>query len=691
MAAFEHHVGRHRAAPSTFLAWLWHVKLTYLIGMLVLIMITVPLITHYYISNIHVSSSDAEDTFRSRTKLDHTEDLTSVKASDLKFRIEELRRIKASVNNELRELESKRQKLHSELTTFNTQIDTLKGEAEGKQMELEQLRVTIQHQRLEREELAKDHTPDIQAPYRILPSTGDSVYVPPPHSHYHCRMHNCFDYSRCSLTSKFPVYLYSSDDYQLTSTPLDSFIKLSVMHAFDSSPHLTLDPNIACVYIVLLGDIEGGLYNTTDLEARLHKLPFWHGDGRNHLLLTLARDYRTRDVLDGVNIGRAMIAQPAFTQTQLRCGFDIVMPPSLGVSHGEVWHNLPPILPARRKYLLSFQGENRYFGRVSPSNPGSKEANIHPELRLLGKNNHIIKHDSSESAGKLKFKSVANTDKTQISSEITDLINFENSVVETLKSMQSHGMDVFRFEFKCQNGDVMGVRGEWGLCQTDSDRHDMLKLSTFTLIIAPMNTSIISTTLTQVRIYEALKYGAIPVVLGDYLQFPFQERLQWKQAAIFVPKARISELHFLLRTYQDADLVEMRRQGRILWEAYLGSSKHIVDMLLSLVRTRLGIPPFPVRDEPSPSVFGGDFQPLKEDFAEPQPEMEEILGPIEPPYASPRFKRNFTMSTESFSVPGDPFHLYPYTPFQPILPGEAKFTGTYITFTSRGSTLAVRI
>lgn len=64
---------------------------------------------------------------RSRSQLDHPEDLDNLKSSDLKGQIEELRNIKASVNNELRDLESKRQGLLSEIANYKTQVNSVCG------------------------------------------------------------------------------------------------------------------------------------------------------------------------------------------------------------------------------------------------------------------------------------------------------------------------------------------------------------------------------------------------------------------------------------------------------------------------------------------------------------------------------------------------------------------------------------
>lgn len=84
-------------------------RLKYLLMSVLLILVGVPLVAHYYMSRIEEGAQD--DTHRTRIKLEALEDVSSLKASDLRMRIEELLRIKSSVGNELRELESRRQAL----------------------------------------------------------------------------------------------------------------------------------------------------------------------------------------------------------------------------------------------------------------------------------------------------------------------------------------------------------------------------------------------------------------------------------------------------------------------------------------------------------------------------------------------------------------------------------------------------
>ena len=536
------------------------------------------------------TESDSTDSSRiGRKYLDsiHIEDLPNVKVNDLMFRIEELKKIKASVNNELKDLEMRRQKMLAEVSGYNSHIEKLKSEYESTSKDLQQLKISIENTKLEQEEIIKRNTPELQAPRRILPGAGDDVIIPGPRSPYMCRMHSCFDNSRCSVTSQFPVYLYDPVDYQFSTSDIENFVKNSVSHSLNASPHFTFDPLSACIYIVLLGDLEQpGKTPYVNLQQKLHSLPHWHGDGRNHILLNLARNYSNRDIFDRIDTGRAVVVQSSFTELQYRNNFDILVPPILGASHGDVWDQLPMQVPAKRKHLLSFQGEFKVLADFIRQS--------------------VVNGDTKQPNGKLSDPSGA--------SSINDLLNFEKSIVDTLKRMQGvYRDDGFHFEFSCDRERIFGMNGEWALCGPEAQRHQLLRDSTFSLILSPVNNSVISTVLTQTRIYEALKYGAIPVILGDNVKLPFDELLSWKDAVILLPKARVTELHFYMRSLGDSDILAMRRQGRIFWETYMGSTQAVVNTLLMTIRTRLHIPAFPMLDEPSPSVFNDTYRPLIED------------------------------------------------------------------------------
>lgn len=136
-------------------------------------------------------------------------------------------------------------------------------------------------------------------------------------------------------------------------------------------------------------------------------------------------------------------------------------------------------------------------------------------------------------------------------------------------------------------------------------------------------------------------------------------------------------MHFLLRSFSDADILTMRRQGRLIWERYFASLQAVIDTVVAIMRDRLGLPPRPCQDTIAPT-YSHDSVPIKPDAIV---EPEESLGPLEPPYPSPAFKRNYsaflTQSFEIWNDWGDPFKLYPHLPFDPVLPSDAKFIGKF--------------
>lgn len=65
--------------------------------------------------------------------------------------------------------------------------------------------------------------------------------------------------------------------------------------------------------------------------------------------------------------------------------------------------------------------------------------------------------------------------------------------------------------------------GDWSMCGTEASRQALLRQSTFVLLLAPANSSLTTTATFQARLWEALRDGAIPVLLGgDSMQLPFR-------------------------------------------------------------------------------------------------------------------------------------------------------------------------
>lgn len=220
--------------------------------------------------------------------------------------------------------------------------------------------------------------------------------------------------------------------------------------------------------------------------------------------------------------------------------------------------------------------------------------------------------------------------------------------------------------------------GDWALCGTDRSRRSILRDSTFVLILAPADRTYVSTALLQARLYEALRSGAIPVILGgDRIRLPYDEVLDWRRAVLSLPKARVTEVHFLMRALSDADLLVFRRQGRVLWERYLSSVQATVDSLLAAIRTRLNIPARPAVAATGTPAFNDSYYPPRLEPPAVDSEPEETLGPLEAPYASPSYKRNYSLALlqgyELWNDWGEPFALYPQLPWDPAVTSEARY------------------
>ncbi|XP_017959865.1 exostosin-3 [Drosophila navojoa] len=646
-------------------AWMRQCRPYKLTILILLLLILLPLLAHRKLLNAELDAPPT-DVHRSRPLLDAYEDFTAMRASDLKMRIEEMLRIKSTVSVELRELESRRQKLQSDISQYNQKLEELKQELLREQTELERLKISVEQAQVAQREAVQRNTPELALPRTLTPNSlprrmkgiSDGVAAA-------CEMHNCFDHSRCSLTSGFPVYLYDPDVYnvQRSGYDIDGFLKTTIKQTLGYNAHIVRDPKQACIYLVLVGEalLEEDLLRNNRYAAqeevaqhphilsnsmaannspidlgKLYQLPYWGGDGRNHVLLNLARrdlnSARTNPLLQQ-NTMRAIIVQSTFERDQFRPNYDLIVPPILGPPGGDVWQECASMVPARRKYLLTFQGELR------PS-----QAALQP---------------------------------------------LDDFIMEHLKDMsRSSTQDQFLLQFQCvpaTEQQETGSLGDWTLCGSDSSRKQLLKDSTYVLILPPLGQRV-SSTLMLARLYEALRSGAVPVILGaDELRLPYAETIDWRRTALLLPKARITELHFLLRAVQDSDLLLLRRQGRLIWERYLSSVQATVDTVIASMRDRLGIPPRPVPPVVAQSVFNSTFIPLK---SEPpvgmDTEPEESLGPIEPPYPSPAFRRNYTIlriqSKEAWNDWMDPFFLYPQLPFDPALPSEAKFMGSHTGF-----------
>lgn len=593
---------------ETFCSWLGTVSLKTLLLVCVPCLLVLPLVLYWVLTNTSLGTRGTIDSADTARRVLGLIDFDHLSGPEIKGRIEELLRIKDSVQGELRSLEQRRAAMQTEIQELSGKIGQLRMEGSRETKELERLRVSIQQVKVQQQEYIQRNTPDIAPPLPLLPS---SLPGPAPRlGDTACSLSSCFDFSRCSVTSGLPVYLYQGSDHPELHSSLSP------------SPYLTTQPTTACLYLAIVGP-------TTHLAS----LPHWSGDGRNHLLLV--PHYPD---LGGQHTGRAMIVSSVGVEGQFRHKYDLVLPP-LVVDQGTdpPWARYPALVPVVREFLLVFDGQQKMESKVDPA--------------------------------------------------LDEVVRQDRQVVATLQDMKTKGTsDKFLFSFSCQAVDqtLSAQETDWALCGTTASRYQRLLKATFCLILAPSIRSVISSTIIQARLVECLQAGSIPVVLSQDIVLPMGEVVDWTKAAIILPVQRITELHYLLRTLPHSDIFIMKRQGRLILETYLSSPGNMIQSVLGVIRHRLSIPALPFLDTPSPSVFNKSFTPHLMDHLPADVEPDESLGPLEPPFPSPSFKRNYSTilshSSHSWNTVFSTNLAAPHTPWEPVLPTEAKFHGSGLGF-----------
>uniref|UniRef100_A0A0K2TLB0 glucuronosyl-galactosyl-proteoglycan 4-alpha-N-acetylglucosaminyltransferase n=1 Tax=Lepeophtheirus salmonis TaxID=72036 RepID=A0A0K2TLB0_LEPSM len=189
----------------------------------------------------------------------------------------------------------------------------------------------------------------------------------------------------------------------------------------------------------------------------------------------------------------------------------------------------------------------------------------------------------------------------------------------------------------------------------------------------------------QRQLLNCLQQGTIPVILfpesGSIpfheLILPFAEVVDWRLASVFLDYHRIPEMHFLLRSYPDSDLFYLKRQGRMILVEYFTQP---LQTAINVVRERIGLPPRSYTETSSIGIFNDTFKKEIMEQLPPDYESNESLGPLEPPFPSASFRRNFSsLAVHRYKTWNEifkPFYASPHTPWEPVLPTEAKFLGS---------------
>ncbi|ESO00244.1 hypothetical protein HELRODRAFT_83262 [Helobdella robusta] len=555
--------------------------------------------------------------------------------------IEELEKIKLSVNKELLSLEKQRKHLLAEIVNLNGNLDYLKTSYDVENNKVENMKLNLKSLYVQLEDMKKNNQPSLSYPLKILshqlvneiqdsdfinsfadmtPTTRLSVFK-------HCSMSTCFDYSRCSLFSQFPVFIYNSS---FSSTISSS--QLNLKKYLLLSNHITFKPKEACVFIHLID-------NSDIFDDELLFLSHWHHTnelhcGLNHVIVNLQTNSSSNRTFSYhfSLFKKSIIVQSFFKKSLFRKGFDFVIPPINELILLQQYDEnkfLPMMVPVKRKYLLTFSG-------ALTQNDGSKNMDLYKKI-------------------------------------ITVLSDMQ----------QKFQRDGFSFDFECRVDEkVSHIHNEMLICGNQFERLTILEQSTFSLIlIGDLITNevdfTLSTSTLQIRLLESLRSGAIPIILAaeNDVELPFANLIYWSGSILWLSVARITELHYVIRSVVDEDILEMRSRGRRIYETYFSSINRFTDSLLAAVRTRVQIPPLVSKDENSYNYFD-DYKPIFKPVTIETSETDEVLGPFESPVKSQLYQRNFTsfFYMHSYEKLINDFHLYPNVPFKSHLSMDAQYS-----------------
>ncbi|KAJ6224228.1 hypothetical protein RDWZM_002773 [Blomia tropicalis] len=578
--------------------------------------------------------------------------LDNIDANELISRVQELLAIRVSVLKELRQFERNRSYVIKQINERNDELKTIKAQIIRKSNELDRVQLHIKQAELARKEAREWVDSLIEPPLNILPKHAqESPSIQHSNdvsidrtSNRHCQMYNCFDYSRCSLFSTFYVFIYNIEGHNNNNNHLvqqETIDEILSKH-FNGNVHVTKNPKIACIYMVIIDDHFPYLNDHNRFKHYLYSLPYWGGDGRNHVIVNLNK-LNLRHV--GIEPMKAMLFQTNFIVFDFRVTYDLIIP-----NVNQIYYlskNLdqfaPRLSPARRKYFIS------YLGTIHSST-------VQNDQRVTIKQNLLNLVSKHTKAAHNEF-----------------LLDFDCD--EKTKRL-------------CENQTLILLDSTFTLILPSAWPKDQLIDSSYGL-----NNSIFDDQISE-RFLNALSTGSIPVLIGgDYVRLPFEEIIDWNRAMIRIPISRTTEFYVVLKTFTDSDIIEMRRFGSFIFRNYFSNVENFVNTLFAFLRSvRLKIPAPPIINEQSSFYYNRKELNQNESsisYARVS-SYDEIVGPLEPPISSLNFNRNYTISfTKQYESWNEEFHsplyTYPSLPVDPVLPSESKFIGSSYGFRPIGA------
>jgi len=347
-----------------------------------------------------------------------------------------------------------------------------------------------------------------------------------------CRMSNCFDYTRCNSSGPIKIHVLppmsnQNNDF-LNISGESNMIHTSLLSIIKESDHYEPDPQKACLFMLSDDTLDRDPLSKSFRTGLPELLRPEHMFGMNYLIINLYSgtwpDYRENDFAN-FNIGAAILAKASNSLSNHRPNFDISIP---------LFSYMHPT--SRESFSLDREQE--------PTRARTYFLTFKGKRYVLG-------------GGSMTRNSLYH-------------LNNQRDVIMLTT---------------CRHGKKWREASD-SRCEDDDSTYEkyqfdaLMRNSTFCL--TPRGRR-----LGSFRFLEALSYDCIPVVLSDGWVWPFEEVIDWSQAALQFEEGLVFHVTDILRDLDLRTIHMLQRNCRKYYEEYFSTKKKIILTTLSVIERRL--------------------------------------------------------------------------------------------------------
>jgi alpha-1,4-N-acetylglucosaminyltransferase EXTL3 len=598
------------------------------------------------------------------------------KLSELNLDVVDLKRIRNSYLNELKQLELKRRSSHRTLNSLKAKLDSLRNDVDRLEHKRARLHQSLAADSIRKAELDFNirkklaHMQMVDKSYLLFDSLkddkndqfrGDAKAAAAKNdlTKSDCLMNDCFDYSKCQLNSKLSIYFLNYSNSHLSVAVNNEKTESSIKFVSNASE--------ACLILA-------ELTNVTSTSTRDHYKKL-----ANFLIEQSTNIHKMNIVL----VDTSGYDEPSQALSHLHSALIVSQSQttSKNVNTNEQIHAI-----TRRTTLASFTHNTRrnydnnsyniYFNELIHFSLISQSESVilSPPLLADSTRSYLLSYHRSWSSVEMK-------------QAFNKLLKIHTSI---------------NIELECTSDANAVLTNNVGfMCYNRNEREEILCKSSFVLILSDLGYWSLESTH---RLIEALRCMSIPVLLEPIaqLRLPLDELIEWDELVIRLPMARLAHLASILGGISEQDLLERRLRAKSLYEAYFYTHAAQFNTLSAALMHRMRLPAAPIAeyklprfmppneaDLSGPNNGSSEFKAalVVADYADINKNGNddgdsEYLGPTnQPAMESESFLFNYTRSRyHLWNRLFYPFNAFPSTPFDPVGRNEPhKWLSTFDT------------